>query len=66
MRAVGPSDGQLVPDLLRGHCAKTGSAKARKILDAWDRYEPLFRKVVPHAAPAPVAAPAEVAPVAVT
>jgi len=36
------------------------------ILDSWDRCGPLFRKVVPHAAPVPVTEPAEVAPVAVT
>src|SRR6266446_4447164 len=65
VRALDPSDEQLVLELLGEHCAKTGSAKARKILDAWDRYGPLFRKVVPHAAPVPVAAPAETTPVAV-
>jgi len=66
VRALEPADEQVVLELLREHCAKTGSAKGRLILDAWDRYGPLFRKVAPHAAPAPVAAPAEVAPVAVT
>jgi len=66
VRALEASDEQLVLELLREHGAKTGSAKARRMLDSWDRFEPLFRKVVPHAAPAPAAAPAEVAPVAVT
>jgi glutamate synthase (ferredoxin) len=66
VRALEPSDEHVVLELLREHCAKTGSAKARVILDAWGRCGPLFRKVVPHAAPAPVAAPAEVAPAAVT
>jgi len=66
VRALEPSDEQVVLELLREHCAKTGSAKARLILDSWGRYGPLFRKVVPHAAPAPVAAPAEVAPAVVT
>ncbi len=66
VRALEPSDGQVVLELLREHCAKTGSAKARVILDSWDRCGPLFRKVAPHAAPAPVAAPGEVAPAAVT
>jgi len=66
VRALEPPDEQIVLDLLREHCAKTGSAKARVILDSWDRYGPLFRKVVPHAAPVPVTEPAEVAPVAVT
>src|SRR5882672_2861171 len=66
VRALEPSDEQVVLELLREHCAKTGSTKARVILDSWGRYGPLFRKVAPHAAPAPVAAPAEVAPAAVT
>src|SRR5204863_10166066 len=57
---------QVVLELLHEHCAKTGSAKARVILDSWDRCGPLFRKVVPHAAPVPVTEPAEVAPAAVT
>jgi glutamate synthase (ferredoxin) len=66
VRALEPSDEQVVLELLREHCAKTGSAKARVILDAWDRCGPLFRKVAPHAAPAPAPLPAEVAPAAVT
>src|SRR5437667_3178306 len=65
VRALEPSDEQVVLELLREHCAKTGSAKGRVILDSWDRYGPLFRKVVPHAAPVPVAAPAETTAVAV-
>src|SRR6184192_1412754 len=51
VRALEPSDEQVVLELLREHCAKTGSAKGRVILDSWDRYGPLFRKVVPHTAP---------------
>src|SRR2546421_154079 len=66
VRALEPSDEQVVLELVTEHVAKTGSSKGRAILDAWDRYGPLFRKVVPHAAPVPVAEPAEVAPVAVT
>ena len=66
VRALEPSDEQVVLELLHEHCAKTGSAKARVILDSWDRCGPLFRKVVPHAAPVPVTEPAEVAPAAVT
>ncbi|TMB15999.1 MAG: hypothetical protein E6J59_19575, partial [Deltaproteobacteria bacterium] len=65
VRALEPSDEEVVLELLREHCAKTGSAKGRVILDSWDRCGPLFRKVVPHAAPAPVATPAETTPVAV-
>ena len=66
VRALEPSDEQVVLELVREHYAKTGSAKARVILDSWGRCGPLFRKVAPLAAPAPVAAPAEVAPAAVT
>jgi len=65
VRALEAPDEELVLELLREHCARTGSAKARRILDSWDRFGPLFRKVVPHAAPAPVVAPAETTPVAV-
>jgi len=65
VRALEPSDEQVVLELLREHCAKTGSAKARVIIDSWDRFGPLFRKVVPHAAPAPAVAPAETTPVTV-
>src|SRR2546429_327792 len=66
VRALEAPDEEVVLELLREHCARTGSVKARTILDSWDRYGPLFRKVVPHPAPAPVAARAEVAPAAVT
>ncbi len=51
VRALEPSDEQVVLELLREHCAKTGSAKARVIIDSWDRFGPLFRKVVPYTAP---------------
>jgi glutamate synthase domain-containing protein 3 len=64
--ALEPSDEQLVLELVREHWTKTGSVKARSILDSWDRSSALFRKVAPHAAPAPVALRAEVAPAAVT
>ena len=33
--------------LIEEHAAKTGSARARDILDGWDRYLPLFWKVSP-------------------
>src|SRR5437879_5204508 len=65
VRALEAPDEEVVLELLREHCARTGSVKARTILDSWDRYGPLFRKVVPHPAPAPVAARAETTPVAV-
>src|SRR2546425_9991571 len=51
VRALEPPDEHIVLELLREHCAKTGSAKARVMLDSWDRYGPLFRKVVPYTAP---------------
>src|SRR3989449_11480101 len=51
VRALEPPDEQIVLELLREHCAKTGSAKARVMLDSWDRYGPLFRKVAPYTAP---------------
>jgi len=66
VRALEPPDEQVLVELLREHSAKTGSAKARVILDSWDRCGPLFRKVVPHAAPVLATVPAEVAPAAVT
>src|SRR6184192_2325485 len=66
VRALEPSDERVVLELLREHCAKTGSAKARVILDSWEHSSPLFRKVAPHAAPAPVAVPVDVTPAAVT
>jgi glutamate synthase (ferredoxin) len=65
VRPLAPSDEEPLLELIHEHCSKTGSAKARAVLDAWDRCGPLFRKVVPHAAPAPAVAPAETTPVAV-
>jgi len=65
VRALEPADEQVVLELLREHCAKTGSAKARVIIDSWDRFGALFRKVVPYTAPvaAEPAAEAEAAAV---
>jgi len=51
--------------LVEEHIARTLSPRAQHLVAAWHRYLPLFRKVVPHAAPAPVATPAEAAPAAV-
>jgi len=65
VRALEPPDEQIVLELLREHCAKTGSPKARVILESWERYGPLFRKVAPHAAPAPAPLLAEAAPATV-
>jgi glutamate synthase domain-containing protein 3 len=65
VRLLEPFDEDRLLNLLREHVAKTGSAKARAVLDAWDRCGPLFRKVVPNAAPTPAVAPVETTPVAV-
>src|SRR5437016_1047053 len=62
-RLVEAEDDQRLLQLVREHAARTASPRARAILDAWDRYHRLFRKVVPHTAPAAPAAspPAELA-----
>ncbi|OLD94625.1 MAG: hypothetical protein AUG79_07940 [Gemmatimonadetes bacterium 13_1_20CM_4_69_16] len=62
-RLVEAEDDQPLLQLVREHAARTASPRARAILDAWDRYHRLFRKVVPHTAPAAPAAspPAELA-----
>src|SRR5438128_523025 len=62
-RLVEAEDDQPLLHLVREHAARTASPRARAILDAWDRYHRLFRKVVPHTAPAAPAAspPAELA-----
>ncbi|HEY6210122.1 MAG TPA: glutamate synthase large subunit [Gemmatimonadales bacterium] len=65
VRALDEPDEKLVLDLVRRHVAKTGSPRAQAIIDDWERYRPLLRKVVPHTAPATAASPAEAAPVAV-
>jgi glutamate synthase domain-containing protein 3 len=65
VRLLEPFDEDRLLNLLREHVTKTGSAKARAVLDAWDRCGPLFRKVVPNAAPTPAVAPVETTPVAV-
>ncbi|PYP65497.1 MAG: glutamate synthase subunit alpha, partial [Gemmatimonadetes bacterium] len=65
VRALDEPDETLVLDLVRRHLAKTGSPRARAIIDGWERHRPLLRKVVPHTAPATAASPAEAAPVAV-
>ena len=51
VRALEPSDEAVVLDLVREHLAATGSTRARVILDSWERYRDLFRKVVPFTAP---------------
>jgi glutamate synthase (NADPH/NADH) large chain/glutamate synthase (ferredoxin) len=50
---------ELVLALVREHLVRTGSARARAILGAWDHYRPLFRKVAPYAPALPEAPSAE-------
>jgi glutamate synthase (NADPH/NADH) large chain/glutamate synthase (ferredoxin) len=47
--------------LIDEHFEKTGSPRARLILDNWDSYRTSFWKVVPHAPPPPPPAPDETA-----
>ncbi|HET9001254.1 MAG TPA: glutamate synthase large subunit [bacterium] len=47
-----PADAARLRDLVTAHVETTGSTRAREILEDWDRWIPLFRKVVPRAAPA--------------
>jgi len=56
LRPLDDADERLVLSLVREHVARTDSPRGRAILAAWERYRPLFRKVAPHAAPAPAAA----------
>ncbi len=64
VRPLNDADSQLLVALIREHFAKTGSPRAREILAAWDRYRPLFRKIVPHTTPAPATAVSQVEAVA--
>ncbi|TLY48821.1 MAG: glutamate synthase subunit alpha, partial [Gemmatimonadetes bacterium] len=50
-------DDMLVRRLVHEHAASTGSVRALEVLEAWERYRQLFRKVVPHPPLAAVAAP---------
>ena len=54
-------DERVLRKLVQQHFHKTGSARARAILDAWETYRGRFKKVSP---PAPIAAPAAIEPVA--
>ena len=44
-------DETVVLDLIHQHLEKTGSHRAKTILEQWDRFRPMFRKVQPHATP---------------
>jgi glutamate synthase domain-containing protein 3 len=47
-------DGELILGLIHEHQERTGSARARQIILSWPEVLPRFRKVVPHAARAPI------------
>ncbi|HVH11236.1 MAG TPA: glutamate synthase large subunit, partial [Gemmatimonadales bacterium] len=59
VRGLEASDEHALLALIREHVAATGSLRGRVILDAWERYRDLFRKVVPHSTPTVAATPAE-------
>ncbi len=42
-------DERLVLRLLENHCARTGSARARQLLEGWEHYRPRFVKIMPRA-----------------
>jgi len=50
-RVDDPADAARLRALVTAHRETTGSTRAREILEDWDRWIPLFRKVVPRAAP---------------
>src|SRR5213594_1386230 len=56
-------DERVLRKLVQQHFHKTGSARARAILDAWESYRGRFKKVAPPP-PTAVAAPAAIEPVA--
>ncbi|MBQ4464738.1 MAG: glutamate synthase subunit alpha, partial [Oscillospiraceae bacterium] len=43
-----PWDVQELRTLIEAHAEATGSAKAKRILDDFDHYLPLFKKIIPH------------------
>ncbi|HXG43821.1 MAG TPA: glutamate synthase large subunit [Gemmatimonadales bacterium] len=45
-------DEETVVALIHEHLERTGSPRARAILDGWEHFRPLFRKVQPNGAPA--------------
>jgi len=54
-RIVDPDDAAELRAMVERHKELTGSARAAEVLDGWDRYLPLFWKVVPHPAAGPAA-----------
>jgi len=58
-------DEETVVALIQEHLERTGSPRARAILDSWEHFRPLFRKVQPNGAPAswsPTVTPIAAAP----
>jgi len=49
-------DERLLLSLIHEHQERTGSPRARAIIERWEEFRFLFRKVVPRTAPAPLAA----------
>jgi glutamate synthase domain-containing protein 3 len=58
-RVMAVDDLEQLYALIHEHFEKTGSPRARLILDNWDSYRASFWKVVPHAPPPPPPAPTE-------
>jgi glutamate synthase (ferredoxin) len=59
-----PEDDARILALIHEHQERTGSARARQLIEHWERFRPLFKKVVPNTAPAGVAAATAVRPTA--
>ncbi len=55
-RPIDQADADVLRALVREHLDKTGSPRAAAVLQDWERFRPLFHKVVPHTAPAPALA----------
>ena len=45
------NDGQLILGLVHEHLERTGSLRARQLIEQWEVFRPLFRKVVPNTTP---------------
>jgi glutamate synthase domain-containing protein 3 len=47
---INDADEEIIQVLVRRHTLLTGSQRGRQILDGWDAYKPLFKKVAPKGA----------------
>jgi len=56
-------DEAVVLDLIKQHLERTGSPRAKSVLERWEHYRPLFHKVFPNAAPVSAAGTVPTAPV---